>query len=403
MSDRTVDAVSQSLQGTPGENGLTIITNLDRIEAMDGELSDLTEAYAPTPFFLAGLLRAYFKPGEKNQTPFAIVMREKGRLVGVAAFRAKDQYLLPKPRLMKYRTAEFLLPDVVTPDFLVRPDCRQRFVEGVLSTLFSTVGCQVALLTLPTDSPNMAVMKSWCRRRKLGVWSSRTSSHAVLKVDCTWQTYQASLGRDFIRGAMKSKRRLEREGALKISKGVVDNPEIIDKILEVDRHSWKEDWRKGEGKAIEGTTEQGTDEMLEAYLNYYRISTRPRFLPRYWLLELNGKAISFAVITVMGNVAYLGKTSYDLRHSHFSPGTVVLACMFQDLFESGEVSRMDFFTMQDYQRHWQPEELTRHAFLIEGRKGAIGALASAARTRYGTLVFRNVRRRLQHESVRSEK
>ena len=381
------------------EDGLAIISDFNRLASMHAEIGELAEAYAPTPFFLTGLLKAYFKPAGKGLFPFAITMKDKGRLVGIAAFRAKDQHLLSRPRLVKYRTVEFLLPDVVTPDFLVLPDYRQRFVEGALSTLFGTVGCQTALLTLPTGSPNAPIMKSWCLRRGMGVWSSRTSSHAVVKAGGPWSSYQASLNRQFIRGAMKSKRRLEREGRLTISKGVVDNQGVIDKILEVDRHSWKEEWRKGEGRNEEGTTEEGRDEMLEAFLYYYRNSSGFRFLPRFWLMELDGKPISFSVITVMGRVAYLGKTSYDLRYAHYSPGTVTLACMFQDLIESGEVSSMDFFTMQDYQRHWQPEELTRDAFFIEGRKGAIGRLVKVARGRLGRMMLSKLRQKPRREAA----
>ena len=396
-------AASKTVQGPSAADGLAVISDFSRLASMEADLSKLAEAYSPTPFFLAGLLRAYFKPGGRDQFPLAITMREKGRLVGLAAFRAKDQYLLSRPRLMRYRSAEFLLPDVVTPDFVVSPDHRREFVEGVLSTLFDNLGCQTALLILPTDSPNIAVMKSWCRMRRMGVWSSRTSSHAVIQVSSDWPSYQASLGSWFVRGVMKSKRRLEREGRLKITSGVVDNQAVIDEILEVDRHSWKEGWRKGKGKTAEGTTEEGTDEMLETFLNYYQHSPPSGMVPRFWIMELDGRPISFSVVSVMGKVAYLGKTSYDLRYAHFSPGTVLLARVFQDLFESEKVSRMDFFTMQDYQRHWQPKELTRDAFLIDGHKGAIGALARLARSRYGKPFIRKLRRRSTHEDTQGDR
>ena len=394
-----MDTVTESVRVSSTADGFALVSDFDRLAAMHAEIAELAEAYASTPFFLVGLLKTAFKP-EKDQFPFAITLREKGRLVGLAAFRAKDQYLIRKPRLMKYRTAEFLLPDVVTPDFLVRPGNRRQFVEGALSALFGTVGCQTALLTLPTGSPNIAVMKEWCRSRGLGVWASRTSSHAVVDVSCSWPNYQASLGRGFIRGVMKSKRRLEKEGQLTIEKGVVDSRAVIDKILEVDMQSWKEDWRRGEGKSVDGTTEEGTDEMLETFLNYYRNSSGSRFLPRYWIMELGGKPISFSVINIMGKVAYLGKTSYDLRYSHFSPGSVLLASMFQDLFEAGEVSSMDFFTMKDYQRHWLPRELFRDAFFIEGRRGPVRVLGKLARSKYGLKVTGQVRLRLRRGAVK---
>jgi len=389
-----VEAVRES----PAADGFTIVSDLSQLMTMRTDWNELVKACAPTPFLLVELMRAYFKPGTRGSHPLAIVMREKGRLIGIAAFQTKIQYLLEKPRLLKYRTAEFLLPDVLTPDFVVRPNHRRQFVEGVLSTLFDTVGCQTALLILPTGSPNVAVLGSWCRRRGMGVWSSITSLHPVVKVRGTWNDYQASLGRQFIREVMKSKRRLERKGQLTMIKGVVDNQAVVDKILEIDRHSWKEDWKsRRNARGI-----KGGDDMLEGLLDYYKNSPGSELIPKCWVMELDGKPIAFAIFTTMGKIAYLEKTSFDLRYQYFSPGTCLHLSLFQALFDSKEVTNMDFLSMHEYMRHWRPEELTREAFLIEGRKGAVGTLVKAARSRYAKMVLQKVRRASHHEEIEDE-
>ena len=395
MIARTMGTVPVTALGLPVADGLSVVPDFEQLASTDPDWGELTEAYAQTPLLLSGLMRAYSRPEGAGQHLFAITMRKGGRLVGLATFRTKEQYVVSRPRLMKYRTVEFSLPDVVTPDFVVRPDHRRQFVEGALSTLFDDIGCQTALLTLPSGSPNVAVLKSWCRKRRMGIWSSITSSHAVVNVKGPWSSYQATLSHEFIRTTMKSKRRLEREGRLTLQRGVVDNQTVVEEMLEVDRHSWKEDWRRDVGK-------ERDDDILETFLDCYKFSPGAKHIPKFWLMKLDGTPIAFSTSTIIGRVAYLMKTSYDLRYSRFSPGTVLLLRMFQDLFESGEVSSMDFFTMQDYQRSWKPEVFTREAFLIDGRHGAIGTLAKVARSRYGRVVMKKLRTRHQSQGIQDE-
>jgi hypothetical protein len=89
----------------------------------------------------------------------------------------------------------------------------------------------------------------------------------------------------------------------------------------------------------------------------------------------------------MGRVAYLVKSSYDERYKRFSPGTVLLMRIFRQLFESGDVSRIELFTFYDYMKSWIPEEAERETFFIENHRGPFKLLVGIKRRRFAKQVW----------------
>jgi hypothetical protein len=362
---RQSGAAVQALQVVPkSARTLRVITDFNRLATMHPDWDSFVESFAPSPFFLMGLLRYYFCMGGKGVHNFAVVMSEGERPVGLAAFQMMDRYISRKPRLFRFRSVEFLFPDHWTPDFVAQPDHRQEFVEGVLTLLFDTLGCRSASLTLPSESPNGPVLMNWCEKRGIVVQhhpSDHRPRHAVLRIRGTWEEYLASRGRKYVQNYNRSERNLARVGRWSVSSGRVESQPIVDKITEVDRNSWKQEWRRSRRFEYDGS--------LAAILDYYRYSPASKYCPLFWLLELDGRPIAFSVATILGDVAYMFKASYDTRYKYFAPGKVLDMETFHDIFKSKSVSRVDFFTSYDYMRPWTPELLGRETFIIENHRG----------------------------------
>jgi hypothetical protein len=352
---------------------------------------DFVNSFAPSPFFLVGVLKSYSNPEGGPHRVFATVMRDGSRLVGLAVFRTTDNYILPRPRLFRFSSVEFLIPDCWSPDFVVHPDYRKEFVDRVMTLLFDRLGYQSASLTLSSDSPNDPVLREYCDRRGMP-FSHRPSANwperAVLSVKGTWADYLESRGKEFIRRYKRLERRMTRAGRWSISNGKVESQAIVDTILGIDRNSWKAEWRKlrtvQPGSNLEVAD---VDEDLLGILNSYKREPTTKSRPLYWILELNGRPIAFLVATVLGNVSYMQKTSYDASYRSLSPGDIINLRAFRDLFESGSISRLDFFTSFHYMRYWTLETITRGTFLIENHRGPFKLFLAIRRNKHVTRVW----------------
>jgi hypothetical protein len=380
------------LQAVPkSARTLSVVFDFNRLAAMHSDWDSFVNSFAPSPFFLMGLLKTYFRSGGKGPRPFAVVMSEGERPVGLAVFQMKNRYILWKPRLFKYSSVKFLLHDAWSPDFVVRPEHRQAFVEGTLTLLFDTLGCRSASLTLPSDSPNVPILRKWCTGRGMvvqhdpGADQPQHGKHAVLSVRGTWDSYLESRRKKYVQNYRRSERRLARAGRLRVSSGRVENQAVVDKIMQIDRNSWKQEWRRRRGA--------GDDTSLAGILDYYRNAPASKFCPKFWLLELNGEPLAFSLATILGGVAYVPKASYDARYKHFAPGKVLDMRVFHDLYESGSVSWIDFFTLYDYMRPQTSETLSRETFMFENHRGPFKLLMRARRSKYAAEVWGAVKRR----------
>ena len=362
-----------------------MVTDFNRLEAMCYDWDSFMELHAPSPFFLMGLLKNYFDDCEAATSecrPLAFVMSQGNRPLGLAVFRIVDDYILRRPKLFRFRRVEFLLPDVMSPDFVVQPEYLDEFVEGVLPFLFDRLKCKQARLTLPSGSPSALVLRQWSASRGVNFGSELGHRHAVLKVEETWEKYLKSLGKKYVDSCRRLERKLDEAGKWSVSCEKVESQALVDKVLEVDRKSWKQEWRKNRGEA--------EDRDLAGILNYYRYEPRSRFCPLVWLLELNGKPIAFASVVILGGVAYQPKASYDESYSDLGPGKVLDMMMFRALFESGSVSHLEFFAFYDYMKEWAPEVKSRETVLIENYGRLYELLVRVKQSRWAMRFWRAV-------------
>jgi len=375
---------------------LTMVSDFNRLESMHRDWDTFLDQLAPSPFFLLGLLRTYFSDygAAKEWRPIAFVMSEGDRLLGLAAFRTADDYVLRRPKLFRSRRVEFLLPDLLSPDFVARQEYLKEFVGRVMPVLFDRLGCQSARMTLPSGSPSALLLRQWGRSRGMTIRSEPGQRHAVLNVVGTWQQYLNSLGRKHVQNCERLERRLDEIGKWDVRCERVDSPAVVERVLEVERNSWKQRFRDDLGRP--------DDQDLKGILDYYRYSPGSRFCPLVWLLELNGKPVAFASEIRLGGVAYQPKASFDESFSDLSPGKILDMKMFQALFESGSVSRLEFFTFYDYMRQWNPEVRGRETIVIENHGALFKSLLRKKLSRWATAFRRAAGRKRGYAVPREE-
>jgi hypothetical protein len=382
MQPQVLDPSSLLVSPESGKSKVTfaVVSDFNRLAAMNPEWDDCVGSYSLSPYYLMGYFMNYFL--EQRRGRFALVENEGDSTVGLAAFRLDENYILWKPKLFKFRTAKFLLTDSWSPDFVARPDRRKEFTERALSLLFDRLGCRSATLTLNSDSPTVPILMEWCEKHRMTLKRSphaRHPLHAVVRVRGTWDDYFKTLGQESVHKYRKSERRLDRAGSWRVIGERVDNQVVVDKILEIDRNSWKQKMRNQRGEE--------DDTEMARILNFHLRTPESKFCPIVWLLELNGKPIAFELVMILGGTAYHPNGSFDICYKEFAPGKVLVTRMFQDLLKMG-VTRMEFFTFHDYMRAWAPDIKRRETFVIENHRGPFKLLLTLRQNKYAVRVAR---------------
>jgi len=164
----------------------------------------------------------------------------------------------------------------------------------------------------------------------------------------TWDEFETLRGSGFRRKFKRIERHLDRAGSWKIA--CVENgnrgSDAFKRIVDVEKMSWKEALRIRKRKKMD-------QELLMIWKeSQYMTSIEPDFNWSVWLLELNDRTLSYVFVLQYKGVAYLVKTSYDERYRRFAPGIYILNAAIRELFNKGQVSKIDFLTDFPFMRIW---------------------------------------------------
>jgi hypothetical protein len=333
--------------------------------------NDFVRGFDSNAFHLGGPVEYYMGVSRsEGWTPQLITMTVDGRLVGIAAMKTKG--------ILGARIATFL--KAFGSDFVVDPRYREAFVSNTLRFLLKGLRCQFLDLTFPSESPNLDLLKKICMSLRLRLDASPLDEyyreHSVLQVVGTWDEFRNMRGGNFVRHYGKIERKLTNAGKWRIERLAIDGPDPVDRINAVERNSWKNAWRRERGEEA--------DSGLESFFGYWKSKSSDRWsLPRLWLLYLNDEPISFVIALQLNGVALLCKTSYDDRYMELYPGDYIQNAVIRDLFNSREVSKIDFLTALAYHRRWTSLRLTRERVTISQSVPLLSPLiTTVGRNRY---------------------
>jgi len=245
--------------------------------------------------------------------------------------------------------ARFLLEPYYSSDFVLRDYEPDACMRHIVDYVFEKLHCTILDLTLPAESSSVRILQTVCKGSSTFLYqryaSGQNGRHTVLSTEGGWDEFRATRGRNFRKYFKGLERRLDQAGSWRIVRVSCDgkDPAAIERILAVEKMSWKNVWRKG-----------SADENLSMILRACNrtAASEPDFKPWACLLELNGETIGYCLVLEYKATAVLAKTSFDDRFRGLYPGTYVLNEAIRQLFDGGRVRTIDFATAIPFHRRW---------------------------------------------------
>ena len=346
---------------------LKVITDANEFDKIQPSWDEFVVKTGTNWHFLGEVVRAQMaRCRSQGGIPLVVLGLTEGHVVGVCAFEMRHRLGL--------RYSNFLLPTVLSPDFLVEPEYHQSLVEESLDFLLRRMRCRVVTLDFPTGSPQEAASKAYFAENGLRSTSKKLGKHSVLLVDGIWKDFERRRGSNFRNHFKKIESKLTERGPWRIVQAKANSAECITKIATVESHSWK---HEGTGERSLGLAD--LDPTLLDYTSYHGSQLTDQLCPRVWFLELQDTPIAFAIAAEINGVACLAKTSYDSRYRNLYPGEYVQNAVIRSLLDSKLVFRIDFMTFLPYHRRWTSSWEDRETLRISLRGFAFSALDAVVR------------------------
>jgi hypothetical protein len=319
---------------------IRVISNSNKILEMEPTWNALTSKSCKNPFLLSGFVKQFIESNRyTGWTPLVLVVSAKNKIVGIAPFMTKKKFGV--------RSVKFVHESVFSPDFIVHDQHREICIAHTLDFLFKTLKCKFADFSLPVESPNSQILKQQCKANGIHFWTASEMGHRILPVRCTWTEFEAMKGKNFRQQFKKAKRKLDRAGSWKIICAAGnEGTDAVEKILDVERMSWKEAWRIQRGEKID------EDLMTIIKASQHTAKIEPTFKWNVWFLELNNQTLAYLLVLQYKEVAFLTKTSYDERYREFYPGQYLRNSVIRELFNETQVKSIDFLSDLPHHQTW---------------------------------------------------
>ena len=321
------------------------ISTRSRILELGNDLDAFASKFSENPFLLSGFISQFIRSKRfSGWAPFILVVKENQKIVATAPLMIKKQLGL--------RFASFFPNGWFAPDFVIDDLRSETCIDYVVDYLFKTLNCQYARFYLPAESPNLETLERQCRVRGISFSTKNQSGHRVLSVDCTWQQFQEKRGRRRIVRQIEHK--LNQIGSWKIEyvEDVNNRTDILQKILAVEKMSWKESWRN--------RMQIATDEELLMVWEGSQISTRSAtdLKCSVWFLQINRETVAYTFVVKYKGTAFITKTCFDNRYRKFYVGKYLMHIVIGDIFNERQIKTIDFMTDLPFLSFWTSLSLT---------------------------------------------
>ena len=341
-----------------------VILNLNKILEIDRRWNELVGQSCENPFMLSSFVWQLMKDSHSDDALIPIFLC-KNKIIGIVPLIAK--------KTLGVRSVKFINKSYVTPDLIVDNQYREIFIAQMLDFLFKNLNCKFVEFHLPIESPNLQIIREKCKFKGINFQLSPEMGHRVLPIKCSWNEYESMWGRNFRRQFNRAEKKMDQAGKWQVR--CVDGDQettAVDKILDVEKRSWKQTWRVQKGDDVDV-------DLLTFIESSKRATTiEPAFKWRVWLLELNCQTIAYYLVLQYKGVAYFTKTSYDQKYKMFCPGQCLRKAIICQLFNEREVKTIDFLTDLPHHLPWTP--ICKGRVRITLTKGVIPTLVQSAFT-----------------------
>jgi hypothetical protein len=313
----------------------------DEISGIQDSWDSLVSRCSRNPFLLTELVKSFIslnKAGGWN--PMIVTISGQKNLLGIGPLTEKRVYGL--------KLARFIVRPSFSPEFIICSKDRNSYASLFIDYIFNHLGCQI--LSLSFEGKPQDLRSLMYDFKALGIHCSSGSQmgHRVLPITSTWEEFERLKGSSFRHKFRKIERNLDKLGTWEIvySAGREIGQEVFDRILEVERESWKETWRAKKGSEV--------DDVLMAIWSGLRVVTKTRSDVEWgvYFLEVEGRPIAYSLIICYAGVAYITKTSYKARYRRFYPGIYINHAAIRNLWNTGAFRLIDFLTDLQFMETW---------------------------------------------------
>jgi hypothetical protein len=333
------------------ELSLHAISGPSKILELGKSIDDFVNKWSKNPFLLGGFTSQFMKSSRsRGWTPFVLVVKADKKIIGIAPLVIKKQ--------LGMRFAEFFPSWWFSPDFVVDDQYREACMGYVVEYLFQSLNCVFARFYFPSESSNLETLEQQCKVHGIKFSATNQFGHCILPVECTWNEFQEKKGRRRI--IRQIERKLNRIGPWKIEyvENAGNRQDVLEKILAVERMSWKESWRNG--------MQITADEELLMTLEGSQIiaKTTTDFKCSVWFLEINRETVAYTFVIKYKGTAFITKTTYDNRYRKFYVGKYIMNMTIRDLFNEGQIKNIDFMTELPFMSFWTSLSLSHVRVLM---------------------------------------
>jgi len=310
-----------------------VITDPNKLQEIEDTWNVLISNCSKNPFLLGEFVNQYMELNRSNGwTPIILTILGDEKIVGAVPLKMKNK--------LGVKYAKLLFQSAFSPDLVGDDQYLKTLVEYAFDYFFKVSRCRFLDLTLPAESSSLQIIKRICEARGINFCTITKKGHRILPINCTWTEFEKQRKGSIRRKFPKIERRMKRIGSWKTScveKGN-DESNVMERILQVENVSWKEMYR------AKMKIETDQDLMIALRASYSIAKKNPGFSWCVWFLELDGKTLAYIFSVQYKKVAFMVKTSYDMRYSSFSPGIYLMNIVSRELFNEGHVRSIDFLT-----------------------------------------------------------
>lgn len=338
------------------------ISDPRKISEIEEELDAFIIKNSRNPFMLSVFIKERMESTLlKGSIPIVLVLMTDGKIIGVAPLLLRKKFGI--------QSAKLLFDFWFSPDFTFDTEYSEVCMQNSLTFIFDHLECRFAKFDLPAESPNFQALEQQCKVYGIDFRAKNHSRHRILPVDCTWKRFQELKGSRWRNDLERTERKLDQIGSWRIMsiENVSNRPDVLERILDVERMSWKEPWRS----KMHMTIDEDLFMIWEGSQRAARIESD--FKCSVWFLEVNNETAAYAVAIKYKGTAFLAKTSFDNRYRKFYIGKLLTTMLIRDLFNGGQIKTIDFMTDLPFMNAWTFSSLNRATVLMW--KGEIPTLA----------------------------
>lgn len=333
---------------------IRLLTNND-LAKVRKEWNDFILNYSDNPFLLNEFVQEFIKLGYTKPWNPLVFIGYDDKVIGIMPL-AVESYT-------KINVVKFLLKPYYSPDFVIIDSYREEVLNHLIKILFKNINCHLIDITVPSESKNMNSLIKNCKieKKNFKVCTDVELGHCVLPVRCSWKSFENELGGNFRRKIRKIEQKMRKAGGYEVTNTKQINSFVIKDIFQIEKRSWKEDYRRKKGIKAD-------PELIKILEVMKSLNEIPDIEFKIWFLRINGQTASYVITLRFKNAGYILKTSFDEAYSVFYPGIYTINVAVKDFFESGLVDRIDYLTNLPFMETWKPEIHLRKRIIIAKNK-----------------------------------